>query len=338
MKESISGPYFHSAYQSCIEAGCDAEALLSSANLDAQAVQNPLQRVPGTAFLNMLHAAEAALGETGIGLKIGKNFRPDTFRDLGYVAMSCANIIEAKNLNTKYQRLTQTVGTSRIEITGEMAAIIWRPDSQDHEFFRPMTDAIFAGYITLGLWMNWIGVGNAVSVLQFCHGPTHYAHEFEQAFNCKIQFNASRNAIVFDAAIARIAFPQHNPEFVAIICKRLDRALAQLDAGQTIREQIYDMLEVMLPNGVPTIGHIAGLIGMSERTLRRKLSGENISYRQIVQDVRRDSCDIHLKDPNVSLAQFAQKLGYSEQSAFSHAFRGWHGMTPGQYAKLKQTG
>lgn len=334
-KKSVSARYFLSAYQSCIEEGCDPNLLLASIGLDEDRIANPAQRISATAFLDMLHNAEAQLAQAGTGVLVGRNFRPQTFRDIGYVAISCANIVEALKLNTKYQRLTQDIGTTRLVLEGKNAAIVWQPHSDDDEYLRPMTDAVFSGYFTLGLWMNWIGVGNVISVVQFRHGPTGYVSSFEKVFNCKIQFDAPRNAMVFDAAIAHTPFPQHNPELVAIISKRLDRALASLDGKQTCREIVYDTLEALLSTGVPTISHIAGLMGMSERTLRRRLTGENISFRQLVHNVRWESCEIHMRDKNISLAQLAQKLGFSEQSAFSHAFRTRHGMTPKRYAALR---
>lgn len=334
-KKSVSARYFLSAYQSCIEEGCEPGLLLASIGLDEECIANPAQRISATAFLDMLHNAEAQLAQAGTGVSVGQNFRPQTFRDIGYVAISCANIVEALKLNTKYQRLTQDIGTTRLVQEGNTAAIVWQPHSDDDEYLRPMTDAVFSGYFTLGLWMNWMGVGNVVSVVQFRHGPTGYVEVFEKAFNCKIQFGAPRNAMVFDAAIAHTPFPQHNPELVAIISKRLDRALAGLDGEQTCGEKVYDTIEALLSTGVPTISHIARLMGMSERTLRRRLSKESISFRQLVKNVRCDSCEIHLKDKNIPLAQLAQKLGFSDQSAFTHAFRAWHGMTPKRYAALR---
>lgn len=334
--KTVSSTYFKSAYKSCVDAGCDTETLAITLDIDKPALNNPVHRFPIETYLKMLHIAEDMLGERGVGVKIGQEFRPQTFRDIGYVSISCANIAEALALNARYQPLTQEIGTTRLEIVGDVAAIVWRPYSDDHSYMRPMADAVFSGYFTVGLWMAWINVGTVMSEVQFKHGPVPYADIFERIFNCQVQFNAPRNAMVFDAEIAYRPFPQHNPELVEIISKRLDRAIAKLHSPQSPQDQAYDAIEALLPSGAPTIVDIAKLMGMSDRTLRRRLSEQGATFRQLLQTVRQDSCEIHLRDNNVSIATLAQQLGYSEQSAFSHAFRSWYNMTPKQYARFQK--
>ena len=318
------------------DAGCKPEALISALGIDSSALDNPVHRFPTETHIKLLHVAEDILGETGIGVKIGQEFRPQTFRDIGYASISCADITEALKLNARYQPLTQQIGTTRLEFDGDTAAIVWRPFSDNHEYMRPVADAVFGGYFTVGLWMAWINVGTVMSEVQFRHSPVPYAGVFERIFNCQVQFNARRNAMVFDAEIARRAFPQHNPELMKIISQRLDRALALLQSPQSPKEHTYDVIEALLPSGAPTVGSVARLLNVSERTLRRRLSKQGVSFRQLLQNVRQDSCDIHLRDNSVSLADLAQRLGYSEQSAFAHAFRSWYDMTPKQYAALQQ--
>ena len=70
---------------------------------------------------------------------------------------------------------------------------------------------------------------------------------------------------------------------------------------------------------------------MSVRTLARQLGDLGVSFAQILDELRHDLAVRYLQDPNVSLSQIAFLLGYSELSAFSHAFRRWTGTTPGEW-------
>lgn len=315
-----------------MDAGCNPLELAEALEIDELTLKNPIVRLPDSTYLEMLHLAEKMLGSPGIGMKIGQEFRPQTFRDIGYVSLSCADVREALNLNTRYQRLTQEIGVTQLHFEGDNAVIVWTPYLDNPAYCRPITDVVFSGYFTMALWMAWSNAGTIMSKVQFQHSEAPYADLFAQRFNCQVEFDAPRNAMVFDAETAFSPLPQHNPKLVEIISSRLDRALEQFDRPQTIKDQTYYAIEALLPNQAPTALDVAKLIGVSGRTLRRRLSDQSVSFREVLQTVRQDSCAIHLRDPNVSLSNLAQKLGYSEQSAFTHAFRAWHDMSPTQYA------
>ena len=86
-----------------------------------------------------------------------------------------------------------------------------------------------------------------------------------------------------------------------------------------------------LPKGVPTARRVASALGMSERTFARRLQAEGTSFRQLVDDVRRDMARSYLSDPELTLAQVAYLLGYADQSAFSNSFRRWTGQSPRRF-------
>jgi len=63
----------------------------------------------------------------------------------------------------------------------------------------------------------------------------------------------------------------------------------------------------------------------------------NQPQRFLLESVRRKSCEAMLLDDRVSLSEIADRLCYSEQSAFTRAFKGWYGQTPKAYARSKNT-
>ena len=70
--------------------------------------------------------------------------------------------------------------------------------------------------------------------------------------------------------------------------------------------------------------------GMAERTLRRKLGAKGLSYRQLLEQVRRDTCHLYFLEGTRKLSEISAKLGYSELSAFTRAYTGWYGHPPSQ--------
>jgi AraC-like DNA-binding protein len=83
-----------------------------------------------------------------------------------------------------------------------------------------------------------------------------------------------------------------------------------------------------LPNGEPRRPKIAGALGMSERTLQRRLAAEGTSFQRLLDDTRRELAQQYLGQRNVSLADTAYLLGFSDQSSFFRAARRWFGTSP----------
>jgi AraC-like DNA-binding protein len=94
-----------------------------------------------------------------------------------------------------------------------------------------------------------------------------------------------------------------------------------------IRQVILDLL----PNGYPSITSVAAMLGISPRTLQRRLAEAGLAYGQFVAQVRFELARRELKDPFVKMGKLSRRLGYRDPSSFSRAFTRWSGMSPSQY-------
>jgi AraC-like DNA-binding protein len=90
----------------------------------------------------------------------------------------------------------------------------------------------------------------------------------------------------------------------------------------------YFYLSNALDKMPPTLDRMAASFGMSERTLRRKLEEEGLAFRDLLDRVRQDVCALYLMEDKRSLGEIALLLGYSDLSAFSRAYKKWHGVAP----------
>jgi AraC-like DNA-binding protein len=96
-----------------------------------------------------------------------------------------------------------------------------------------------------------------------------------------------------------------------------------------VRDLVEDQLVGSLPSGEIGAAGIAGRLGVSERSLRRRLA-EGTSFGEVLDHLRHRLALQYLKDEHVSLKQVAWLLGYSEAGAFNHAFKRWTGIPPGR--------
>jgi len=92
-----------------------------------------------------------------------------------------------------------------------------------------------------------------------------------------------------------------------------------------------ELIDIALSEGVPTVTDIASQLGMSGRTLQRRLSDKGASFQSLVDLARRELAEQLLKDTDYSLAEVAFLTGFAEQSGFTRAFKRWAGQTPRSY-------
>jgi AraC-like DNA-binding protein len=109
-----------------------------------------------------------------------------------------------------------------------------------------------------------------------------------------------------------------------------DALLSERRTAAGLRELVEDRLLAALPSGKVQAAEVAEQLGMSERSFRRRLASEGISFGEVLDRLRNRLALRYLADEHVSLKQIAWLLGYSEPGAFNHAFKRWTGTSPRQ--------
>lgn len=166
-------------------------------------------------------------------------------------------------------------------------------------------------------------------------GPVHQAHQ--DYFACPIRIGMARNLLVLDRADLDRPFPGHNPEMLAMLTPALAAALHELDAQSSIAGQVMILLKRNLASGQPSLSDIAGMLGMSERSLQRRITEEGSTFRTLLAEARRDLGKRLLADPATDIDEVACLLGYQDTTSFYRAFREWEGMAPNQWRETRST-
>jgi AraC-like DNA-binding protein len=133
-------------------------------------------------------------------------------------------------------------------------------------------------------------------------------------------------------------FPGHNRELLDILTPALTAALSDYRAGGTVSEHVKVALKRRLPGGRPDVEGVAHDLGMSERTLQRRITDEGTTFRALLVEARQELCQQLLSDPSVDITEAACLLGYQDTSSFYRAFREWMGVTPSQWRERNGSG
>jgi AraC-like DNA-binding protein len=154
---------------------------------------------------------------------------------------------------------------------------------------------------------------------------------YETAFGCPVKFKAQRDAIIFRSTDLDLPFVGYNAELLEMLTPLLDQQLAQHKKKQSCTEQVKWVLKRLLGGPRPEISEVAKELGMSSRTLQRRITDEGSSYRQLLNDARQELARFYLKEPSLSVSEIAYLLSYENPSSFFRAFQEWEGTTPGEW-------
>lgn len=153
-------------------------------------------------------------------------------------------------------------------------------------------------------------------------------------FGCPIRCKTPKNVLVLKAADLDLPFPGHNPELLEILTPALAAALGDLEACTSISEQVKVVLKRKLASGRPELPEIAQELGISERTLQRRVTDEGKNFRELLIEARQELGRRLLADPSAEINEVAYLLGFQDTSSFHRAFRDWEGVTPNRWREL----
>jgi AraC-like DNA-binding protein len=153
--------------------------------------------------------------------------------------------------------------------------------------------------------------------------------ELDGFFGRAVEFGAGRDEVSFTGEAADLAVLNADRYLNRLVVGYCEDVLAHRKARSgTTQADVENVIASLLPHGQPRIEDVAQKLGVGARTLRRKLATEGVTFKRILEDLRFALAKHYLAEQDFSISRIAWLLGYTEVSAFSHAFRRWTGRTP----------
>jgi AraC-like DNA-binding protein len=122
----------------------------------------------------------------------------------------------------------------------------------------------------------------------------------------------------------------HNADVLAIVAPQLEAELAQQHSGRTFRDHVKATLKKTLAGQRPELRAVARELGVSTRTLQRRLSDEHVTFQELIVEARRELARHYLQYSSLELSETAYLLGYEDSNSFFRAFQQWEGTSPGE--------
>lgn len=311
------------------ELGIDGAALIANAGIDPAILAQPDQTLSYAAFLNVLSAARDASGLQHIGLMIAERQSMSILGPLGFAIAQAPNIREAINELNQFIHLHNTGISARLVTDGGVA--MWRLEVLlvNRPGVRQQED--LAVSIGVGILRSLLGRDWSPELVTLQRRAPMNTAPYRQAFRCPVEFEAEHNQAVFDYRLLETPIAQSNSQLHAILNSHLRGldASGKLDFATEVQQIILHAMK----GGECTLPRVAHMLGTSQRTLQRRLSAENRSFRDELETVRSRVAMRYLEDTAIPLTSISMTLGYSDLAAFSHAFRRMTGLSPSAWRK-----
>jgi len=308
--------------------GLDAPAMMAAAGIDPAVLRDPDARLPTEKVSRLWRAAAEISGDPNIGLVSALVPKPGNFDIVGYAMLSSQDLRAALQSFSRHMRLVSDAAEVTLEDQGSNVLIRFDLYSGREPLPR---QRIEFDLLTLLTFCQWVS-GRRIAPVSLSMQPPEPADvaPLAQAFRCPLLFGRDFNGLVFAQQDMDAPLPSYNPAVAELHDKLLQERLAAYDGagiGLKVRKQIARSLST----GEPRRETVAKALNMSDRTMRRRLQDEGLTYEQLLDVTRCDLAQHYLARPNMTIAEAAYLLGFSEPGAFNRACRRWFEAPPGQF-------
>ena len=309
--------------------GKDVRPVLSGAGLTVPEAGDPTTRIEVRAQIKVLELAAEELRDEFLGFHLARNF---DLREIGlvyYVMASSQQLADALRNCERYSKINNE--GVRLNVSLDRTA------------------TIALDYISVDRWSDrhhlefWL-----VTLVRICrqltdnrlaphkirvrHFRAHPPAEFNAFFGADVEFGADADEINFSPSVASLPIVGRDTYLNELLRRYADEALAARPKEHaSVRSNVERIVPQLLPHGKASASEVARQLGISSRTLSRKLSDEGVTFAQILDQLRTALANRYLSDRELPVSEIAWLLGYREVSSLTHAFRRWTGMTPRQF-------
>ena len=325
---TMSVAVFRALLAALAAAGVDADALLHELGVSYETLQQPESRIPTDLAFRVFADAPRLTGDPNFGLHVGANVPLGTFEVLDHATRTSRTVGEALERTVRFFALLIERVEMTLEVRGSVARIIHRvPPPLVSP--RAAVEMLFAIIVARGETLT--GETWPIHRVQFAHEAPASTAELERFFHAPVQFGHSHDELVFDREWLERPFLTADEGVADVLDRFATTLLAKLAPDHDFLSGVKRSIAETLKGTSPSLKTSARRLGLSARTLQRKLSETGTSYQAVVEEVRRELAGHYLADATLTVQEVGYLLGFSEPSAFHRAFRRWEARTPSEY-------
>jgi AraC-like DNA-binding protein len=304
--------------------GLDLAALFDEASLDLAALNDPDARFASDSVNLLWRRAVARSGNPTLGLARSQIVSPANFDVVAYTMMSAPNLLNVFDRLVRYVSVVNDAARMSADEDPEGVRLVLRISVGQQSV--PWQRYVF-DLMTFLSFCRWLAVRDLRPIaMELALPPTAEIEPYRHTFRCPLRFDAPANALLWSRSDVSLPMPTAH-RLLDEIHQGIAEEYLQRVTSST-KHRVRTILVRRISDGEPTRGKVAKAMGMSERTLHRRLEAERTSFQEVLDDTRRELAEQYLSRGEMSLADTTYLLGFSDQSSFFRAYRRWFGTSP----------
>ena len=307
--------------------GKDPTVILSKVGLTPEAARDPAVRLEVRTQIKLLELAAEEVDDEWLGFHLARSF---DLREIGlvyYVMASSEQLADALRNAARYSQINNEGVCLRFRMQDGSAVIALDYVNVDRDADRHQMEFWL---VTLVRICRQVTNGRLSPLrLKTRHFRNGMSAELRTFFGVDVEFGANADEIWFPRPIALLSIVGRDEYLNELLRRYAEEALARKPEERlTVRSKVEDVLPKLLPHGKATASEVARQLGLSSRSLSRKLGEEGTSFAEILDQLRAALAKRYLHDETLPISEIAWLLGYREVSSLTHAFKRWTGTTP----------
>jgi AraC-like DNA-binding protein len=314
------------AYARVKQMGVDASGLLQHAGLTVTEIEAQEAWLSVAGQIRFVDLVANAIGDPDLGFHLAKDFDLRQLEFLYYIASSADTLGNALLRLERYSVLVNEgvllhvkKGKS-VRVGFRYVGVSRHTDRHQIEFWITAAIRLCQHLTNRDLKPMHVGV---------VHNRSFGKNDLERFAGVTIKTGADIDEVEFPAGSWDLPIVTKDHYLHDVLVRYCEEALAHREVkASPLRARVENTASELLPHGMAQSNIVATRLGMSPRTMARRLSAEGLSFAGILRDLRLALAHRYLADRNLPISQIAWLLGYTEIGAFTHAFRRWTGSAP----------
>ncbi|MCY1273560.1 putative HTH-type transcriptional regulator [compost metagenome] len=308
--------------------GVDAATCLIGSAISSDAIQQPNAQIEAWQELAVIRNLIEHAGRPGLGFVVGQRYHLTSLGLLGFTMLASRTLGEAFATFGRFRLLGLTLCPTRIEADRHgiwllFDASVLPQDARTFVIERGLSAC-------LGTASELLQRPVAPLLIEMSSDAPTDLTTLQRDFPYPVHFNAARNGILFSQADLQFSLPQahigvhsEGEQLCERLCAEISHSLVKAPTARLVQQALIRDSASLLSGRT-----VAERLGLSERTLYRRLAREGHAFQQLNEQIKQRLAERLLSESRLDLNDIAQHLGYAEAASFSRAFSRWTGCSP----------
>lgn len=307
------------------EVGLDYRALLRRLDIDPRFLVDPEHRAPAEKVIELLEQSAALSGCETFGLRMAERRKLADYGPISLLLAHQPTVRDALQTIGRFQRMLNEALVIHIEDQADDLVLVREELVTGSTISHRQAYELAVGTL-IAIFGGGVGPRLAPRSIHFTHGPPADLAVHRRVLGPSLVFRSDVNGFL----VRRKEFDAPNPSASPEMAEHAERFIRTLPYADhvSLKIEVQKAIHVLLPYNGASVAAVADRLGLSERTLQRRLSEEGADFSSLLNDIRRQHALRYLGNLRVPIGQVAGLVGYGRETSFARWFAAEFGVTP----------